>query len=50
VRKELLLADPKTATISGIALKYHFFDLNHFSKAYKMLFEELPSQTLQKLY
>ena len=50
VRKELLLADPKTATISGIALKYHFFDLNHFSKAYKMLFGELPSHTLQKLY
>ena len=50
VRKELLLADPKHATISGIALKYHFFDLNHFSKAYKMLFGELPSQTLQKSY
>jgi AraC family ethanolamine operon transcriptional activator len=48
VRKELLQADPKSATISGIALKYHFFDLNHFSKAYKMLFGELPSQTLQK--
>jgi len=50
VRKELLLADPTKATISGIALKYHFFDLNHFSKAYKMLFGELPSHTLQKLY
>ena len=50
VRKELLLADPKRTTISSIALKYHFFDLNHFSKAYKMLFGELPSQTLQKLY
>ncbi|KYJ86769.1 AraC family transcriptional regulator [Sulfurovum riftiae] len=50
VRKELLLADPKSATISDIALKYHFFDLNHFSKAYKMLFGELPSHTLQKSY
>ena len=50
VRKELLVADPKSATISGIALKYQFFDLNHFSKAYKMLFGELPSHTLQKLY
>ncbi len=48
VRKELLLADPKSVTISGIALKYHFFDLNHFSKAYKVLFGELPSHTLQK--
>ena len=48
VRKELLLADPKSVTISSIASKYHFFDLNHFSKAYKMLFDELPSQTLQR--
>jgi len=46
VRKELLRADPETATISDIALKYHFFDLSHFSKAYKTLFGELPSQTL----
>jgi AraC family ethanolamine operon transcriptional activator len=50
VRKELLLADPKSATISEIALKYHFFDLNHFSKAYKLLFGELPSLTLLKRY
>ena len=48
VRKELLQADPETATISAIALKYHFFDLSHFSKAYKALFGELPSQTLQR--
>ena len=48
VRKELLMADPKTATISSIALKYHFFDLNHFSKLYKTLFSELPSKTLHK--
>jgi len=48
VRKELLQADPETATISDIALKYHFFDLNHFSKAYKVLFGELPSHTLHR--
>ncbi|SFZ98313.1 Transcriptional Regulator, AraC family [hydrothermal vent metagenome] len=48
VRKELIEADPESATISTIAMKYHFFDLNHFSKAYKALFCELPSQTLQR--
>ncbi|BAF72363.1 AraC family transcriptional regulator [Sulfurovum sp. NBC37-1] len=48
VRKELLMADPRTATISSIALKYDFFDLNHFSKIYKTLFNELPSKTLHK--
>lgn len=48
VRDELLAADPKTMSVSNIALKYDFFDLNHFSKAYKMLLGELPSNTLQK--
>jgi len=48
VRQELLQADPETATISSIALKYYFFDLSHFTKAYKALFGELPSQTLQR--
>lgn len=47
-RKELLLSPPKDSTISTIALKYNFFDLNHFSKAYKIMFNELPSQTLHK--
>ncbi|MEA3433846.1 MAG: helix-turn-helix domain-containing protein, partial [Campylobacterota bacterium] len=47
-RKELLLSHPTNSTISAIALKYNFFDLNHFSKAYKLMFNELPSQTLQQ--
>ncbi|MEA3455072.1 MAG: helix-turn-helix domain-containing protein, partial [Campylobacterota bacterium] len=47
-RKELLLSPPTNSTISAIALKYNFFDLNHFSKAYKLMFHELPSQTLHK--
>lgn len=49
VRKELLLAEPGTTTISRIALKYHFFDLSHFSKIYKDLFFETPSCTLHRV-
>lgn len=47
VRKALLTADAQSTTVSDIALKYNFFDLNNFSKAYKLFFAELPSQTLK---
>lgn len=47
VRKALMTADPQSTTVSEIALKYNFFDLNNFSKAYKLFFSELPSQTLK---
>lgn len=50
VRKALLLADAKYTTVSDIALKYNFFDLSNFSKAYKLFFSELPSQTLLSNY
>jgi AraC-like DNA-binding protein len=48
VRKELLLSHPKKTTISDIILKYNFFDLNYFSKAYKLMYHELPSKTLNR--
>ncbi len=46
VKKELLLADSKTATVNDIAQKYNFFHMSYFSQEYKKLFSETPSQTL----
>jgi len=46
VRKELLLADAKVATINNIAQKYNFYHMGHFSAEYKKLFSQTPSQTL----
>ncbi|PHS37340.1 MAG: hypothetical protein COB07_10885 [Sulfurovum sp.] len=47
IKKELLLADPKSVTISGIARKYHFVQMGHFAEGYKQQFGETPSQTLR---
>jgi len=47
IRHELKLADPKTAKVSDIALKYAFYHLGHFASEYKKLFGELPVETLQ---
>lgn len=46
VRHELLLADPKIQTVSGIAHRWGFWSLGHFSRDYKKMFGELPSETL----
>ncbi|WP_457607363.1 helix-turn-helix transcriptional regulator [Nitratifractor sp.] len=48
VRKELLQADPRCVSVSEIAMQWGFFDLSHFSKAYKQYFCELPSETLAR--
>jgi AraC-like DNA-binding protein len=46
IRKELLLADPNSITISEVAYQYNFFQMSHFSAQYKNIFGETPSQTL----
>ena len=48
IKKELLLSDPKSVTVSGIAKKYHFRHMGHFAAGYKQLFGETPSQTLHR--
>jgi AraC-like DNA-binding protein len=48
IRKELLHGGTEATTINKIATKYHFYQMGHFSAAYKQLFGEIPSQTLQK--
>jgi len=48
VKQELLLASSQTTQISTIIEKYHFFNQSTFTQAYKHMFGELPSTTLQK--
>lgn len=46
VRKDLLDADPTTASVTDIASRWGFFHLGRFSQVYRATFQELPSQTL----
>ncbi|NMF84511.1 helix-turn-helix domain-containing protein [Nodosilinea sp. P-1105] len=48
IRRALLNADPKPETVAHIAHQWGFFSLGHFSRDYKKLFGELPSQTLKR--
>jgi len=46
VKKALEIADPKHNTVTEIAMKYNFMQMNHFSKEYKKTFGQTPSETL----
>jgi AraC-like DNA-binding protein len=46
-RRALLLATPAPGQIARIATRFGFFELGRFSVAYRELFGELPSATLQ---
>lgn len=48
IRRALLYADPKPETVAHIAHQWGFWSLGHFSRDYKQMFGELPSQTLQR--
>lgn len=48
-RRSLKQADPKTAKVTAIAHQWGFYNLGHFAKAYKAMFNQLPSQTLGKV-
>ncbi|MET4177531.1 helix-turn-helix domain-containing protein [Bradyrhizobium sp. LA7.1] len=47
VRRALLRADPLKATVTQIATDYGFWELGRFSVAYRVLFGELPSESLR---
>jgi AraC family ethanolamine operon transcriptional activator len=49
-RRSLQQADPKATSIAGIAHQWGFYNSGHFAKAYKAMFNELPSQTLGLRY
>lgn len=48
IRRALLYANPKPQTVANIAQQWGFFSLGHFSRDYKNLFGESPSQTLRR--
>jgi AraC family transcriptional regulator, ethanolamine operon transcriptional activator len=48
VRRALKVADPATTAVKMIAQKFGFWSLGHFARDYKMLFGELPSETLRQ--
>jgi AraC family ethanolamine operon transcriptional activator len=48
VWRQLKLASPKTATVMGIAIRWGFWHMGHFSHDYKAMFGEPPSETLRE--
>jgi AraC-like DNA-binding protein len=48
VRDALLAADPRTATVTEIAMRFGFWQLARFGAAYRTAFGEPPSETLRR--
>jgi AraC-like DNA-binding protein len=48
VRRALLQAIPSTTTVTRIATDHGFWEMGRFSVAYRVLFRETPSVTLQR--
>ena len=46
VRDTLLVSDPRTTTVTAVAMHYGFLHLGRFSLDYKRAFDEAPSATL----
>ncbi|QKD82467.1 helix-turn-helix domain-containing protein [Thermoleptolyngbya sichuanensis A183] len=49
VRRALKASDPTQATVLGIANRYGFWHMGHFSRDYRQMFGESPSETLKGL-
>ena len=47
VRRALKAADPSVATVTEIATQFGVWELGRFARDYRLLFGELPSETLR---
>jgi len=50
VRRALKAADPSRATVTEIAIRFGVWQLGRFARDYRLLFRELPSETLRQRY
>lgn len=48
VRRELRGANPATTQVQDIAARWGFWHLSHFASDYRVMFDELPSETLRR--
>jgi AraC family ethanolamine operon transcriptional activator len=48
VRQHLKARDPENCTIAILASQFGFYSPSHFTRDYKAMFGELPSETLQR--
>lgn len=48
VRRELLVGNPESWTVKRLAIEWGFLHMGHFSKNYRELFGETPSETLMR--
>ncbi|MGD1807445.1 helix-turn-helix domain-containing protein [Dapis sp. BLCC M126] len=48
VRQHLKASDPESCVIATLASQFWFYHRSHFTKDYKAMFGELPSETLQR--
>lgn len=49
-RRALAAADPRKAAVGHVAHGLGFYELGRFAGEYRRLFDELPSQTLRRLW
>jgi AraC family ethanolamine operon transcriptional activator len=50
VRRALKAADPSVATVTEIATQFGVWQLGRFARDYRILFGELPSETLHQMH
>ena len=48
VRRALMLADPRSATVTGLATAHGFWELGRFAMTYRSLYGESPSASLAR--